>query len=355
MPNYQAITRQIASRYGLGDWFVNQIRQESGFNPNAKSGAGAQGIAQIVPHWHPDAPGMDDPVGQLNWAAKYMSGLVNQHGGNVAQALSVYNSGRPDAYLDPNFAGGQTYNYVKSILGGSSGRQASPLPLPSSPSLPGMSGSGLGGSAPSLSPSALSPPLPQNPLSNPLSVPNMVAFGGLGQDPSQALSNLTMAVAMQPPPGMSGQMPQATTYSLPTPNTVGVQVDHSKDVSPNAGAVIRLADHYLGTPYQWGGANPKTGFDCSGFVQWLYGKAGVNLPRTTYQQIKVGQPVSRQNLRPGDIVFFSDQGDVHHEGLYIGDNQFIHAPHTGDVVRISSLSEPYYASQFAGGRRVISR
>lgn len=344
MPDYRKAAQAAAQRHGLGDWFVRQINQESGFNPGASSGAGAQGIAQIVPKWHPDAPSAAHPLDQLDWAANYMSGLVKQHGGNVAQALSVYNSGRPDKYLDPNFAGGQTYNYVKNILGGSK-PLATPtsLPAPTAPprSVP------LGGPALPKT-AATAPPLP----------PSLAGavLANLGQtDPAKQLANLTSFVASQPPPGMTGTPPPAKTLRAPTENGMHVQVDHGQKITHQAAAVVRLADHYLGTPYKWGGVSPKTGFDCSGFVQWLYGKAGVALPRTTYQQINVGEAVGQKNLRAGDIVFFSNKGDVHHEGLYIGGGQFIHAPHTGDVIKISSLSEPYYAGQFAGGRRVISR
>jgi cell wall-associated NlpC family hydrolase len=116
-----------------------------------------------------------------------------------------------------------------------------------------------------------------------------------------------------------------------------------------------MAQQFLGTPYLWGGADPRKGFDCSGFVQYLYSQAGIALGRTTYDQIKQGQAIQDvKALKPGDVVFFSDRGDVHHEGLYMGGGQFIHAPHTGDVVKISSLSDPYYASQFAGGRRFVA-
>ena len=76
------------------------------------------------------------------------------------------------------------------------------------------------------------------------------------------------------------------------------------------------------------------------------------LPRVAADQANVGTPVDRSSLRPGDLVFFKDStGYVHHVGMYLGNDQFIQAPHTGDVVKISSLDEPYYAGQFAGGRR----
>jgi cell wall-associated NlpC family hydrolase len=138
--------------------------------------------------------------------------------------------------------------------------------------------------------------------------------------------------------------------------TLDLGQDFDGPVHPNANPVVNMARQYLGTPYLWGGADPRKGFDCSGFVQYLYAQAGVQLPRTTYEQVKKGQVVTDvHDLMPGDAVFFdSGGGDIHHEGLYIGGGQFIHAPHTGDVVKISSLSEPYYASQFAGGRRFIA-
>jgi NlpC/P60 family len=114
------------------------------------------------------------------------------------------------------------------------------------------------------------------------------------------------------------------------------------------------AKKYLGTPYRWGGSSPKTGFDCSGLVQWAYAKAGIRIPRVTEQQILAanGTPVSRKHLLPGDLVFFRDStGDVHHVGISLGGDKFVESPHTGADVRVSSLKESYYAQQFTGGRR----
>jgi len=138
--------------------------------------------------------------------------------------------------------------------------------------------------------------------------------------------------------------------------TLDLGKDFDGPVHPNAQPIVHMAMQYLGTPYLWGGADPRKGFDCSGFVQYLYSQAGIALPRTTYGQVKVGQAVQDPNkLLPGDIVLFATENGKAptHEGLYIGGGQFIHAPHTGDVVKISSLTDQYYASRFLVGRRVI--
>ena len=117
-------------------------------------------------------------------------------------------------------------------------------------------------------------------------------------------------------------------------------------------AALRVALHYLGTPYRWGGSTPSTGFDCSGLVQYAYAQEGVQLPRVAAAQFDAGIPVPRDDLRPGDAVFFADpDGYVHHVGLYIGDGRFVNAPETGEDVKISSLSDPYFATQYAGARR----
>jgi cell wall-associated NlpC family hydrolase len=114
--------------------------------------------------------------------------------------------------------------------------------------------------------------------------------------------------------------------------------------------VVGIAMQYLGVPYVWGGASPG-GFDCSGLVMYVYAQVGVSLPHYTGAQWNVGVPVAYSDLQPGDLVFFDGLG---HVGLYIGGGEFIHAPHTGDVVRIDSLSEGWYAATYDGARRITS-
>ena len=115
------------------------------------------------------------------------------------------------------------------------------------------------------------------------------------------------------------------------------------------GGVVGIAMRYLGIPYRWGGASPSTGFDCSGFVMYVYAQVGVSLPHNAATQYGYGSPVPRSDLQPGDLVFFNGLG---HNGIYIGGGQFIHSPHTGDVVKISSLGDSWYASTYVGARRL---
>ncbi len=116
---------------------------------------------------------------------------------------------------------------------------------------------------------------------------------------------------------------------------------------PTHSSVVAIAEHYLGVPYRWGGASPS-GFDCSGLVMYVYAQVGVSLPHSSYSQYGMGSPVSRSDLQPGDLVFFDGLG---HVGIYVGGNSFIHAPHTGDVVKISSISG-WYSSTYVGARRI---
>lgn len=116
----------------------------------------------------------------------------------------------------------------------------------------------------------------------------------------------------------------------------------------SSNAVIAYASNFLGTPYLWGGTTPS-GFDCSGFTQYVYRHFGVTLGRTTYDQINNGYAVSRSDLQPGDLVLFGSSGNPTHVGIYVGNDMYINAPHTGDVVKIASINR----SDYLTARRVM--
>lgn len=119
--------------------------------------------------------------------------------------------------------------------------------------------------------------------------------------------------------------------------------------------LVNFARTALGTPYAWGGNSMSSGVDCSGLVQQVYAHFGIQLPRVTYQQINQGASVPVDKLQPGDLVFFDTEPankGADHVGIYIGGGKFIHAPHTGDVVKISSLSDSYYMNRLMGSRRI---
>jgi peptidoglycan DL-endopeptidase CwlO len=110
---------------------------------------------------------------------------------------------------------------------------------------------------------------------------------------------------------------------------------------------VKLARHMLGVPYRWGGTSPSSGFDCSGFVRFVYGRLGISLPHSSYADFGLGRGVARRWLRPGDLVFFHGLG---HVGIYTGHGKFIHAPHSGTRVSYSTLAE--YGSAYDGARRL---
>jgi LysM repeat protein len=117
-------------------------------------------------------------------------------------------------------------------------------------------------------------------------------------------------------------------------------------------SIVSVASRYLGYPYVWGGISPS-GFDCSGFVYYVYRKAGNPIPRDMWGQLQSGSRVSRANLQPGDIVFFAntDAYGLSHDGIYIGGGRFIHAADYGIGVEVSSLSNAYYAARYYGATR----
>jgi peptidoglycan DL-endopeptidase CwlO len=135
--------------------------------------------------------------------------------------------------------------------------------------------------------------------------------------------------------GGSGGSGGGGGYNPPPAGTLGQQA-------------AAIAQQYLGVPYVWGGASPS-GFDCSGLVVYVYGQLGVSLPHYTGSLWSSGPHVDRSQLAAGDLVFFYGLG---HVGIYIGGGLFVHAPHTGDVVKISSMNDSWYSSAYVGAVRI---
>jgi cell wall-associated NlpC family hydrolase len=139
--------------------------------------------------------------------------------------------------------------------------------------------------------------------------------------------------------------PIVSNSSTATPETTASPVAAPSGGGGNS-TLVQIAERYLGIPYVYAGADPS-GFDCSGLTMYVYAQIGISLPHNAAMQFGMGTPVAESDLQPGDLVFFYSLG---HVGMYIGGGEFIHAPHTGDVVKISPLAG-WYQSVYDGARR----
>ena len=122
----------------------------------------------------------------------------------------------------------------------------------------------------------------------------------------------------------------------------------------SAGNILKTAFSQVGRPYKFGGASPGLGFDCSGFVGWVYERNGIKLPRSSPEMISQGEAVARQKLVPGDLVFFGRKKRVTHVGIYTGNNRYIHSPRRGKAIQESSLDDRARGEYYVGARRIIS-
>ena len=126
--------------------------------------------------------------------------------------------------------------------------------------------------------------------------------------------------------------------------------------SAKADQIIQTAKSLIGTPYAWGGTDPNQGFDCSGYVRYVFAQNGYSLPRSTVEQTQVGQPINRNGLAPGDIVIFRLPGGGQrglHTGIYIGDGVFIHSPRRGQRVKEENINSPHWTKWYVGARRIL--
>lgn len=120
--------------------------------------------------------------------------------------------------------------------------------------------------------------------------------------------------------------------------------------------LVSRAMNYLGTPYRYGGTSPSTGFDCSGFVYYLYGAVfGQRIPRMPHDMVREGTPVARGDLQRGDLVLFGHRGTFTHIGIYAGNDQFVHATHRGSPVMVTNLDADYYRQRYITAVRLSPR
>ena len=144
--------------------------------------------------------------------------------------------------------------------------------------------------------------------------------------------------------------PEPTPAPAPEPTP---EPEPTPAPSANGGSIVSIAKQYNGGKYASGGASPS-GFDCSGFTMYVYGQAGISIPRTSGGQAGVGSQVSKSNLQPGDILIFSNTytNGISHSGIYLGGGQFIHAANSRVGVEINTINSGYWSNHFSYGRRV---
>ena len=147
---------------------------------------------------------------------------------------------------------------------------------------------------------------------------------------------------------------------IANPTTAG-NVNSSLEVSAEelswsarAGEVLLNALSLTGIRYKYGGNSPETGFDCSGFVRYVFNQAAnLTLPRSALEMSRLGVQVSKNELQPGDLVFFNTMKSAFsHVGIYVGDNRFIHSPSSGGAVRVENMQSTYWAKHFNGAKRI---
>ncbi|MDP3239209.1 MAG: C40 family peptidase [Reyranella sp.] len=148
--------------------------------------------------------------------------------------------------------------------------------------------------------------------------------------------------------GFAAAAPAAVQASYAVPAATTVPAAATRGGANDWGdRLVSRAMNYLGTPYRYGGTSPQTGFDCSGFVYYLYGAVfGQRIPRMPHDMAREATPVARSNLQRGDLVMFGYRGTITHIGIYSGNGQFVHATHRGSPVMVTSLDADYYNTRY---------
>jgi cell wall-associated NlpC family hydrolase len=145
------------------------------------------------------------------------------------------------------------------------------------------------------------------------------------------------------------------SFYIVKPDAYAASQDDRKGNQRFREKIVKTARRYVGVPYRWGGESPRTGFDCSGFTMVVYRLNGLDLPRSSKQQWRVGRQIGRRQLQKGDLVFFATAGGgrVSHVGIYTGKDRFLHAPRRGSRIKTSSLSSQYFKTRFVGARSYL--
>lgn len=153
--------------------------------------------------------------------------------------------------------------------------------------------------------------------------------------------------------GCAGYAPQRPPAAVSVPRAAAPRAAPSVPSTAHSEALLQALSA-LGTRYRYGGASYAKGFDCSGLVAHVFFEAyGIRLPHSARAQSKLGTPISLADLRPGDLVFFdTEHRPYSHVGIYIGHDQFIHAPRTGERVRVADMNKRYWVRRYEGARRI---
>lgn len=318
---------------------------ESGLNPTALGDGGhAFGLFQNnnaggTITGDPNPKRFFDPNVSAQYAARAVKALGIQGESPQQQVADIVNRYERPAKPQPEIAGAQSY--LATLAGSVAPAVGAGLTRPTGATVAAtpQTTSANGGALPSLSLAPLQSGLDLS------AQQNQRALDALGKISGRS----TLAAAA---PNLAALTQQETPKTVAEKATKNVPLSAAtpKGLTAEGEKAVELAKRYLGTKYVFGGASPKTGFDCSGLIQFTMAQLGIKIPRTAAEQAKAGKAVPLNALEPGDALSFSEDGVIGHTGMYIGGGQFIQAPHTGDVVKISPLAG-HYASILVGARR----
>ncbi|APG23646.1 MAG: NlpC/P60 family protein [Syntrophotalea acetylenica] len=143
----------------------------------------------------------------------------------------------------------------------------------------------------------------------------------------------------------------ATASPVNPPTSTKPVVQKPKPDNEMGEIAARTAERFVGIPYKWGGNTVVEGLDCSAFVKSVYYLCGINIPRTSAEQFKVGRKVPQEELIEGDLVFFGHNNQVSHVGIYVGRGKFVHAPKRNDEIKVAELTRPGFTKKYLGARR----